>query len=310
MKAHPAVWNDFLENSSQLIALKLDASGNLVTSNQPFLSHLSKQRMDLGKDLNAYLGFASSEQPEVIFSEIGQKPIVNLMRLYGANAVYGMVAYAVENGETLLIGEKRVASQSEELEMMASLTNDIANISRELKRKNRELEKANITITKLTQIDMLTQIANRRYFFEQFSKHFSVARRHAHPLSVVMMDIDHFKRINDTYGHQAGDTTLAGLSGLLRTELRHEDLPARYGGEEFVVSLPFTDATQGVSVIERLREKIQAADFMKNRQQVTASFGLAQFHEDKTELDLINRADQALYKAKESGRNRVVMSER
>lgn len=184
---------------------------------------------------------------------------------------------------------------------------ELNNLMRELNAKNRELRRANATITELSRTDPLTQCSNRRYFDERLEELISMVRRQSRPLCLVMTDIDHFKKVNDRYGHDSGDRVLQKFSALLRQFTRTEDLVARFGGEEFVVLLPFTDLDQARAMSERIRLDLAEKDFLGNGYQVTASFGISQLRKEDQPLNLLRRADQALYQAKESGRNRTAV---
>ncbi|WP_348733508.1 diguanylate cyclase [Rheinheimera texasensis] len=155
--------------------------------------------------------------------------------------------------------------------------------------------------------DGLTGLANRRAFDEQLAFEFSRAQRLGQPLCLVMLDIDHFKAINDRWSHQAGDLVLQRLAALLCEEVREIDRIARWGGEEFALLLPQTGLAQAVEISERIRQAIEALDFSADVPglQVTASFGVAQQQESGSYDKLLSRADQLLYQAKAQGRNCV-----
>lgn len=158
--------------------------------------------------------------------------------------------------------------------------------------------------------DSLTGVYNRRTFEELAEAQLSRARRQRTPVSLLMLDLDHFKRVNDTNGHQAGDHVLAGFAALVRTCLRKEDLLARYGGEEFVVMLPGATSTQAAALAERIREIVSKAP-MKTPSldiPITVSIGVTSEAGNKLPAldDMIARADEALYRAKNEGRNKVV----
>ncbi len=155
--------------------------------------------------------------------------------------------------------------------------------------------------------DGLTGLANRRAFDEQLAFEFSRAQRTGQPLCLVMLDIDHFKTINDRWSHQAGDLVLQQLAQLLRQQVRDIDRIARWGGEEFALLLPQTDLTHAVEICQRIRLAIAALDFSADVPglQVTASFGVAQHDEVGSYDKLLSRADQLLYQAKAQGRDRV-----
>jgi diguanylate cyclase (GGDEF)-like protein len=166
----------------------------------------------------------------------------------------------------------------------------------------------NLSIT-----DALTGIANRRHFEWRLSEEVERARRYKYPLSALLLDLDHFKQVNDNYGHQIGDIVLQQVAQRLKNSLRRTDFLARYGGEEFVVLAPQTPAERAIILGERLRQviaesPITVADDLQIR--ITLSVGIAVFPDHaQNESELIGAADAALYKAKQMGRNRVCMFE-
>jgi diguanylate cyclase (GGDEF)-like protein len=169
------------------------------------------------------------------------------------------------------------------------------------------LAEANAVITQLMRTDALTGLANRRYFLEVLENIMSLTRRHQTPLTLIMADLDHFKVINDTYGHAGGDQVLKGFGALLQNTIRREDLAARLGGEEFIVALPHTDLSEALSIAERIRLGLEEMKWEQIETQITGSFGISQFRPEDTADSLIERADQALYRAKAAGRNRLMV---
>jgi diguanylate cyclase (GGDEF)-like protein len=186
------------------------------------------------------------------------------------------------------------------------LTKKLMQANLELHQKNTELEEANAAITQLMRSDSLTGLANRRYFLEVLGNIMFLARRHHTPLSLIMADLDHFKTINDTYGHARGDQVLKDFGTLLKKYSRREDLVARFGGEEFIAALPLTDLLGAISFAEKLRLGLEGMEWEQIKCKVTGSFGISQFHTEDTPESFIERADQALYGAKAAGRNRVM----
>jgi len=160
--------------------------------------------------------------------------------------------------------------------------------------------------------DGMTGIHNKRYFMEFLEREIAVAARHGHPLTLVMFDVDHFKKVNDSHGHLAGDAVLKDLAGRIRPRIRREDLFARYGGEEFGCVLPSTALPGGVVFGEHLRSLIEERPCVFENLQIpfTISVGVATMHRETgvDPLALIKRADENLYAAKRGGRNRVVPS--
>lgn len=158
--------------------------------------------------------------------------------------------------------------------------------------------------------DGLTGLYNRRYFQQAVEREFARARRYNTSLSIAMIDIDHFKKLNDNYGHQFGDKVIAEISSLVRSSLRKTDYVARYGGEEFVAILPETSLENAYIPFERLRKKVEDKIFEFEGKEVrsSVSIGIAAYTIDcNTETELIERADKALYEAKQTSRNLVII---
>lgn len=157
-------------------------------------------------------------------------------------------------------------------------------------------------------IDPLTGCYNRREFENQLRRTISSAVRHNNPLSIFMLDLDHFKKINDTHGHLAGDKVLKEISHLVKRNMRSGDVLTRYGGEEFIAILPETDRTKAIELADRLRSKIANWPIVYENTMinVTASFGVSQLEPNTDLTKIINDADTMLYKAKLNGRNTVM----
>jgi len=152
--------------------------------------------------------------------------------------------------------------------------------------------------------DALTGLFNRKAFNDLLARELAAVKRDDHPLSLVMVDLDHFKNVNDTYGHDAGDVVLKDLADIMRTVSRPRDLPCRWGGEEFAWLLPETTLEHASLAADRLRHAIESHSFAAVGT-LTASFGVAVVGGDDDADTLCKRADQALYRAKDGGRNRV-----
>lgn len=214
-------------------------------------------------------------------------------------ALASQAAVAIENADLYrrlnilnLSLERKVEERTEEL----TATNG------RLTELNRELEDISIT-------DELTRVYNRRYFMGRLKLEVKRAARYGQPVSLLMIDIDSFKNVNDSLGHQAGDAVLARMAGLIKGRLRGTDLFARYGGEEFALLATGTDQAGALVLAEQLRELVQNAGFAHadRRIAVTISIGIGTWDEAIKEdfEELIRRADAALYRAKQQGRNRV-----
>ena len=159
-------------------------------------------------------------------------------------------------------------------------------------------------------LDALTNLNNRRQFEVRLKQEIATTKRQKNPLCAMMIDIDFFKKVNDTYGHASGDIVLRTVASIIKEHLRESDIPSRYGGEEFAVLLPYTHIEEAKIVGERLRKAVEATQISidKKNINVTISMGLAEFSSIETGEDLFKRADRALYEAKESGRNRVCVN--
>jgi len=166
-------------------------------------------------------------------------------------------------------------------------------------------------LRELATIDGLTNIYNRRHFYELGRTEVARADRYEGDLSAAMIDVDHFKELNDTHGHAVGDEALRLLAGVARSELRRVDVLARYGGEEFVVLLPETSVEAATLVVERLRAAVEAMSVPTPEGEVkmTVSAGVIARRPDESLEAMLRRADEALYRAKASGRNRVIVDE-
>jgi two-component system cell cycle response regulator len=186
----------------------------------------------------------------------------------------------------------------------------IKRLQEELEERERQLLEANERLRHMSQTDVLTGLDNRRHLEERIDEMFEHAKRLSEPFSCVMVDLDRFKSVNDTYGHQAGDAVLKQLARILRAEIREIDRAGRYGGEEFMLLLPGTVLDAAVTFAERVRKQIETHTFTFDGGTIqrTASFGVSAWpHPRILHCDgLVRAADEALYVAKETGRNRVV----
>ncbi len=186
-------------------------------------------------------------------------------------------------------------------------------VHQKLSRTIRELEAHRKLLQEQATTDSLTKLKNRRAFFDIGVGHLAFARRHGTDLSVIAIDVDHFKRINDTYGHQVGDEALISIAEALKSSTRIEDIPARIGGEEFAILLPDTNRLGGAVLAERIRTAIENKKIVVggNTLSLTVSLGIASYGADGKESleEIMNIADKRLYLAKQGGRNRVVVSD-
>ena len=203
----------------------------------------------------------------------------------------------------LFASERRTAECVEALEKKIQL----------LERTNVELTVCNRVLTETASRDALTGLYNRTYLLDKIEAELNRALRFGAPMSVLMLDLDHFKQVNDRFGHVTGDRVLQRVGALLKESCRVYDVPGRYGGEEFCLVLPETTLESSVAVAERIRRRLEATtvSLPKGNVSITTSIGVVGLDADTDDdlyvpTALIERADRALYEAKDRGRNRVV----
>ncbi len=197
---------------------------------------------------------------------------------------------ALNTGDRLLIGTR----------LYFKFSNEFADYQ---KVQNQKYQEANY--------DSLTQLYNKRFFIDILSREFSYSRRNKNPLSLLMIDIDYFKKINDAHGHLVGDHVLANVGELLKKGLRHENIACRYGGEEFAIILRNTSSKAAENVAERIRSSIENLEFnyLSHHLKITVSIGIATYEHNNFETyeELIKCADEFLYESKLTGRNRITL---
>ena len=220
-----------------------------------------------------------------------------------------LVADGLASGAALGATLDIPASCLEPEEVLARANEALLRLTIESERENAALQAEREQLIQQASTDVLTGVANRRHFHEFLEEHFRLAARYGTPLSLFLVDLDHFKQLNDTYGHLVGDEVLRAVAQRMRAHLRDADLLARFGGEEFVVVLPSTPLEGAVQSAERVREALAARPIEAAGQEipVTASFGVSAYRADAlmTPEWLIKEADLALYEAKRAGRNCV-----
>ena len=201
-------------------------------------------------------------------------------------------------GVLSVVNDKRRSEiDDDDLAMLEVFANQAA-IAIENARLYEKMEKLSIT-------DGLTGLYNHRYFQEQLKSEFGKAVQLRQKLSLVYMDVDNFKRYNDTYGHQAGDKVLVRLAGIMREASRQFDVPARYGGEEFVILMPRAGKEKAIETAEKIRSELENSAF-ETGERITVSCGVSGYPDDAdSRHEIVRLADENLYMAKRSGKNRV-----
>lgn len=217
---------------------------------------------------------------------------------------------ALASQASVAIENRRLLDEQEE--MKRQLENEVDSRTEELKQALTKLSEAHIILKELNTIDAVTGIRNRQYFDDVLAQEWRRAGRQDYEVSLLLLDIDHFKKVNDTYGHLAGDECLAAVAKEIDDAFnRPSDVVARYGGEEFAVILPYVSKENAASLAEQLRATIESTVYLADGHDlsITISIGVATIHpasNDEIEArDLIGRADSVLYEAKSAGRNRI-----
>lgn len=298
----------------------------LIVDDSRLIAHVAKTMLTkrgheviLAQDGGAGVEAAKSEKPDIILLDLIM-PVMDgyevCQRLQGDHSTKEipiiMVTSKAEPADKVKGLEMGaldyVTKPFDESELIARV-----NIHLRLRELYEAVQEQNRQLQDMANRDGLTGLYNHRYFHEQLTQDFRRAKRYHEDLSCVMLDIDFFKKFNDTYGHQTGDLVLKALSRVIRLATRESDLAARYGGEEFALILYRTDGTAACQAAERLRKMVESHKVKDNDKllYVTISVGVATFPNERIEdaKDLVECADQALYKAKANGRNRVEVFE-
>ncbi|WP_417781241.1 diguanylate cyclase [Stutzerimonas xanthomarina] len=224
-----------------------------------------------------------------------------LLRFKNYQPITGLEDFMYQN--TTLMPLKALNGSIEQVCLIIYDVTDVATNRRQLQTANQELQR-------LSSTDRLTGLFNRGHWEEMLRQDYARHRRYERNAALVMFDIDHFKKINDSYGHQAGDAVIQQTAELVRQSMRDADIAGRYGGEEFVVLLPDTDSEGALTFAERLRQSIEAHEVVHDGHSIrfTVSLGIADLSEPTSGYaQLIERADNALYSSKAAGRNQVTL---
>ncbi len=229
-------------------------------------------------------------------------------------ACYDCLLVHIGKGRVLLLATPLPAQTASPplLGPLEQLNAELQEVRRKLEIKEKELQAVLAQVDEVAHTDPLTYLSNRRHILGELQREVMRSERYNTPLSISMIDLDHFKRINDTYGHSAGDQVLRFVAMQLRDHIRLPDIIGRYGGEEFLVLLPNSMATAAGEQAARLCQHIRSTPVLLNDREIrlTVSIGVAQYHAGQDDWQtLLQRADQALYRAKQDGRDRWILLE-
>ena len=273
------------------------------------------QRVHLARNGREALAIFDREQPAFVITDVEMPDLTGFeicqrIRAKQTSYAYIIMVTSIAEKENIVKGLAAGADDyltkpihAEELLARVRVGRRLMDLTRQLEEKNRLLEQAALT-------DELTGLPNRRAIESWAAHQLAAATRHGFSFWVVLIDLDHFKRINDTYGHDAGDSVLKGFGEVLKSSTRSSDISGRIGGEEFLHIVTHAEEAHLPMIVERTRGKLAARKFLLGGSEVsvTASFGVAGFQGADAAMgfvELISRADRALYRAKQGGRNRA-----
>ena len=298
----------FLESTSALVAI-LDKEGNMVSYNAAFEQW--KQNMPACNHLRDCLSTPS----KLLFDEFLKKTLHERVRKQANLEFAGEHRWGDFSTTFIPLPDKQVLLIAEPVYAvndLQTITAELANIKRSLAIKETELKAVIAQADEVSHTDALTFLPNRKRIIADLQHEVLFSDRYGTPLSISLLDIDHFKYVNDNYGHVTGDEVLRKLAMELRDHIRHPDTIGRYGGEEFLVILPHSTIKAASEQAERLCKYIQSLVIPceENEIVLTLSIGVAQYKTQKENWQsLLNRADQAMYQAKNKGRNRWIVAE-
>ena len=286
--AHQVLTNEITQLQDNIL-LVLDGNKQVIFSNQKFLKFFNVENVNTFNSKYKSINKLFEKNSDFFYSSSDENWMDDLKHIEDEKS--RVVSIRNENNEshTFLISLKFIEETSHSILILTKITN--------ITIEKKQFEHKAYT-------DELTKIPNRAYFEEEFDKEISRHKRELTPLSFIILDIDKFKDVNDTYGHQVGDEILKDLANTIKSNIRLTDIFARWGGEEFVCILPNTSLHNAKKSAETLRKTIEEHTF-KNNLKITCSFGVSEFSKDDTKGSILKRADDSLYRAKEAGKNRV-----
>ena len=300
----------FCERFSKIPVVYLDNKGMVKDSNTWFMRMCGLQEQAYGKMLEDYIEIADKPAYSPVYEQASDIVTAKQFTAKPRNKqpVIDYQGIAIRSGDKqMLFFRNKLDETDKVLETVTELNIEISALARDLSKKNQQLTRANERITELLDSDTLTGVKNRRYISNAIDQMISFSDRHnLSGFCLIMFDIDHFKKANDQFGHDLGDQVLIEVTRLFSQQLRKEDTLARFGGEEFIILLVNQDLVASAVVAEKLRSVLENRE-MPHGKRVTASFGVSQYHPGSSKEELLKTADEAMYAAKRSGRNRVVL---
>lgn len=306
--AKEASLTTFLDPLNAVAFATLTEKGELLHANRGFLRILNATSADgQTEDIRSFFVHPSFSELLSIDSAAdgpAYHGIINVgNNLTFCRSLKGVVYH--RDHQLLLIAEYDVVEMEALNAQVIELNEELATAQRELVRSNRKLQASEARLREMSLTDPLTGLANRRHLMECIGNAIERFKRYKEPFSAIMTDIDFFKKVNDTFGHDVGDEVLIGFAKLLKSSIRSGDLVARQGGEEFILVLPNASLSQAIGKAEELRIATEQMFFESMQRGITGSFGVAEYQPGDTMDDLLKQVDEGVYRSKEGGRNRV-----
>lgn len=292
-----------------VVFARVSENGQLLQANQGCrrILGIADDSQPLPKDVRNLFIQPSFSQLIAIHPEPGRQIYQGIINVGNVNTkCRSLIGVVYRTGqELLLLGEYDVAKMEILNAQVLELNEQLAETQRNLARTNRRLQENESRLKAMSLTDPLTGLANRRHLMEFLQAGLDRSRRYSEPFSVIMSDIDHFKQVNDGFGHDVGDEVLLAFANMMKNSMRTVDLVARLGGEEFIIALPRVALDGAMATAERLRAKTQQLHFTRMGKPITASFGVAQLQSADNAESLLKHADEAVYASKHGGRDRV-----
>lgn len=302
-----------LHLSKQMLTKKLSDLSNEIGQSSVLVNHLESHLVELNSQVKDKFdeNFVNSQQ------DLNQVTWTIMLMIGLLTALLGGGSFIVVKNlsnrmKRLLVFAQEVEKGNYEYNEVENGSDEFSILMGALNSMASSIKNSTEQLSVLANTDSLTGINNRHSLMQRMNEELHSVRRHEYPLCICMCDIDRFKVINDTHGHQVGDKVIAAFSNCVKEGLRIEDVIGRYGGDEFCIILPHTRIDNAKIAVERIRSNWERREFHNDDKQtfrVTGSFGIAEYHPSLSIEELIKAADDALYESKEAGRNRVSLKQ-
>lgn len=293
--------------------LVIDDSGDVFEGIKAFLGDQDLVNMSLAANMKEALTMLGQGQFDMIFLDhlLNDGTSIDFLREAEKEGIETPVIVISGQGDEMLVSQVIQLGAYEYLpknRINLESVSRVINNTLERARLRNDVKKAQAKMAEMSTVDELTKLHNRRYFIEALEGEFERASRYEIEMALIMVDLDHFKKINDTYGHPSGDIVLSKIGGILKKHVRRNDIACRYGGEEFAVILSNVSRENIYAAYDRFREMVSEHlfEYESNQFHITVSIGIAYSNNAESANDLLSQADQALYQAKDTGRNKTV----